>query len=385
MPDIDYKKYPLLFVDDEDLAVSSLKNYFEKEFTIYTATKGDQALDLIDRHPEIVLILTDQRMPGMTGVQLLKQVMDKRPDIIRMLMTAFTDLKTLIDAVNLGQVYQYVEKPYEPSQLKQYLKSGIERYFLIKETERLYSEKVATMQKMARMNRLEAIGILAAGMAHEINNPLVAIQTFLEMAPGKRTEDDPDFWEEFHQVASKDVARIRKIISKLLTYAKAREDPQLSLVKTDLNQLIKENVSLLEKEAEKKNLSIKEKLEPDLPPISLDIEKMKQVMINLILNAIHATSEGCITIETAILNENFVRISVSDTGCGISEENMQKLFNPFFTTKEGGTGLGLTTCHDIIDHHRGTIDVKSGLSTGTTFMIHLPVDPLKYDRRQNPR
>ncbi|MBI1820518.1 MAG: response regulator [Nitrospirae bacterium] len=385
MTEIDFKQYPILFVDDEDLAVSSLKKYFEKEFTVFTATQGDEALDLIDRHPEIVLILTDQRMPKMTGIELLRKVMEKRPDIIRMLMTAFTDLKTLINAVNLGQVYQYVEKPYEPSQLKQYLKSGIERYFLIKERDGLYSEKVGTMQKMARMNRLEAIGILAAGMAHEINNPLVAIQTFLEMAPKKRTEADPDFWDTFHKVATKDVIRIRKIVSKLLTYAKNKKETRLFLVKTDLNKLIKETIVLLEKEAAKKKLLIKGEFISALPLISLDIEKMKQVIINLILNAIHAASEGFITIKTANLDENFVQFSISDTGIGISEENMEKLFNPFFTTKEAGTGLGLMTCHDIIDKHRGFINVKSVLSKGTTFIIQLPVDPEKHERRKNPR
>ena len=382
---IDFKKFPILYVDDEALSVASFKNYFEKEFTVFTATRGDEALALLDGHPEIVLILTDQRMPKMTGIQFLQKAMEKRPDLIRMLMTAYTDLKTLIDAVNLGQVYQYVEKPYEPTQLRQYLKIGIERYFLIKERDQLYSEKISTMQKMARMNRLQAIGILAAGMAHEINNPLVAIQTFLEMAPKKRTENDADFWEKFHQVACKDVVRIRRIISELLTYAKTKEEMQLSLSEINLNQLIRETISLLEKEATKKKVLIKEKLAPDLFLVSLDIEKMKQVMINLILNAIHATSNGTILIETENIKEDALQVSITDTGIGISEENLQKMFNPFFTTKEEGTGLGLMTCHHIIDQHRGTIDVKSVLSQGTTFMIQLPINPQKHDRRQNPR
>ncbi len=382
---VDFKKFPILFVDDEYLAVASFKNYFDKEFTIFTATGGEEALRLIDRHSEIVLILTDQRMPKMAGVQFLQKAMEKRPDLIRMLMTAFTDLKTLIDAVNLGQVYQYVEKPYEPSQLRQYIKSGIERHCLIKERDQLYSEKFDTIQKMARMNRLQAIGILAAGMAHEINNPLVAIQTFLEMAPKKKTENDPDFWGKFHQVACKDVVRIQKIISKLLAYAKTKEDFQLSMGETSLNQLIKETILLLEQEAMKKKVSIKEKLASDLSLISVDLEKMKQVMINLILNSIHATSEGTITIETKNIKDNAVQILIADTGSGIPEENLQKMFNPFFTTKEEGTGLGLMTCHHIIDQHRGTIDVKSVLSKGTTIIIQLPVDPEKQERRKNPR
>ncbi|MBI3604724.1 MAG: response regulator [Nitrospirae bacterium] len=385
MKDLNYRKYSILYVDDEEVGLEVFQRYFGTELTVLTAGKGEEALELIEHHPEIALVLTDQRMPGMTGVELLQKVAEKRPDIVRMLMTAFIDLKTLMDAVNFGQIYQCVEKPYEPLQLKQYLRSGIERYFLIQERDRLYSEKIKTMQKMARTNRLGAIGILAAGMAHEINNPLVAIQTFLEMAPQKKTEEDPDFWKRFHQVACKDVVRIRQIISELLSYSKNTGDSKLSLAGADLNLLIKETVSLLEKEAAKKNLSILTHLSREIPPVILDSEKIKQVVINLILNAIQATGEGTITITTEKFSDRLVQIMISDTGCGISEENLQKLFNPFFTTRQEGTGLGLMACHQFIDQHRGSIDVKSLLSKGTTFTLHLPLDPLKHDRRHPER
>lgn len=385
MNGIDYKKYPLLFVDDEDLAVAAFQNYFGKDFTVLTASSGEGALDILDRHPEVVLLITDQRMPGMTGTQLLQKATAKRGDLVKILVTAFTEMKTLTEAINLGQVFQFVEKPYEPVQLKQILKRGIERYSMNQEMNRLYEEKIDALKKMVKMNRLEAVGILAAGMAHEINNPLVAIQTFLKMAPDKRSKNDPEFWERFYQVACKDVVRIRQIISQLLSYAHNKEESKLALAETDLNLLISETVALLDQEAQKKNIAIKLDLFRDLGFIFIDPEKFKQVIINLILNAIDATTKGSIEIKTSKPDDRFVQITFSDTGKGIPEENLQKLFFPFFSTKEEGTGLGLMTSHHIIDQHRGTIDVDSTVSKGTTFSIQIPVDPCKYDRRSRSR
>jgi signal transduction histidine kinase len=385
MTGIDFRKHPILYVDDDDNTSLFFHDYFGKEFTILTASSGEAALDLMDRHPEIVILITDQKMPGMRGIQLLQQAGERRPDLIKILVTGFSEMNVLIEAINLGQIFQFVEKPFIPIQLQEILKRGIERFLMNRDMAILNEEKLKSLKKMAKANRLEAVGILAAGMAHEINNPLVAIQTFLNMAPVKRREDDPDFWDKFYQVACKDVARIRQIISQLLAYAKNKEESKLALADTDLNLLISETAALLEQEAQKKNLSISLALSHDLGSIFVDPEKFKQVIINLILNAIDATTKGGIDIETSKPDDHFVQITISDTGKGIPEEHLQKLFIPFFTTKEEGTGLGLMTSHHIIDQHRGTIEVESTVSKGSTFTIQMPVDPSKYDRRSRSR
>ncbi|MCG3113870.1 MAG: ATP-binding protein [Candidatus Manganitrophus sp. SB1] len=387
-----YKDYPILFVDDEEMALVTFKNLFKKEFTIHTAGSGEAALELIERHPELALIVSDQRMPDMTGIELLRRISVKRPNLIRMLITAYTEIELVIDAINRGKVYRYITKPYNEEELKQTLKQGIERYYLVKERDRLYAEKIETFKKMAQANRLTAIGILAAGMAHEINNPLVAINTFLQMIPKKYDEEvkDEEFWDKFYAVALGETHRIQMLISQLLHYSKTPEEEGLKLNGVNINDLLYETITFIDNEAKKKGLTIRQDFEPDLPLCYVDREKIRQVFLNILLNAIQATHEGYIRVKTSAdfdkKDHAFFHVAVEDTGVGIAEENIQKLFNPFFTTKQNeGTGLGLMMCHHIIEEHRGSIDVHSELGKGTTMTIHLPVNLTEFNRRKSDR
>lgn len=387
-----YKDYPILFVDDEEMSLLTFKNLFKREFTIYTASTGEEAIKLIEAHPAIAMIVTDQRMPRMSGIDLLKQVSFQRPDMVRMLVTAYSELELIIDAINEGNVYRYITKPYNDGELRQILLQGIERYYLIKERDRLYNEKIETLKKVARTNRLTAMGVLAAGMAHEINNPLVAIKTFLQMIPEKYDESlrDVGFWEDFYKVAVSETERIQLLISHLLQYSKSPEEEGLKFSEVDINNMLHETVTFLDNEAKKKGLTIRQELDPALPSCFIDREKIRQVLLNLLLNAIQATSAGHILIRTSfdtkVKDRPFFHVEIQDTGSGISEENLQKLFNPFFTTKQSeGTGLGLMMCHHIIDEHRGQMDVKSEQGRGTTMTIHVPINPTEYNRRKSER
>lgn len=393
MPEaLPFKDLPVLFVDDEEMALITFKGLFKRDFTIYTASNGETALRIIEEHPELALIVSDQRMPGMSGVDLLKQVSQRRPEMVRMLMTAYSEMDLVIDAINHGNIYRYITKPYNEEELEQTLIQGLERFYLMKERDRLYAEKIETLKKVARTNRLTAIGILAAGMAHEINNPLVAIKTFFQMIPQKYEEEtkDEDFWERFYKVAVDETQRIQLLISHLLRYSKVPEEEGLHLTEVNLNALLQETLTFLDNEAKKKGLIIRQELDKALPLCCVDQEKMRQVFLNILLNAIHATSKGYILVATSFDSDTkqtpFFHVAIQDTGVGISEENLNKLFNPFFTTKQNeGTGLGLMMCYHIIDEHRGSIDVKSELDIGTTMTLHVPINPSEYNRRKTDR
>ncbi len=385
---IPYKNYPVLFVDDEELALLTFKSQFRRNFTVYTANSGSAALELLREHPEIAAIVTDQRMPGMTGTELLGRVQEVAPDMVRMLITAYSDMDAVIAAINVGNVYRYITKPYHDEDLRGAILQGIERYHLIRERDRLYAEKIETLKKVARSNRLTAIGTLAAGMAHEINNPLTAIITFFQMLPRKleEPERDPQFWDHLYRLTIKETERIRTLVGQLLTFSRTAGQEDLVLREVEINKLVEEVVLFLTGEARKKEIEFELLLMPELPAVKADPEKIRQVLLNLILNAIQATAGGTITIATnSSVDERgqpYLELVVADTGVGISEENLQKLFNPFFTTKEGeGTGLGLMTCHHIIDQHRGTIDVRSEVGKGTSVIVQLPLDPSKHERR----
>jgi signal transduction histidine kinase len=381
---IDYKKYPILFVDDEEENLEIFSINFRDTFTIYTARSGPEGLELLERE-FVGLVLSDQRMVGMTGMEFLQEVRERYPEIVTMLVTAYSDLDILADGVNAGLLYSYILKPWEVKDLKIALSRGIEHYYLVSERDRLHLEQIETLKKMARANRLSAVGTLAAGVAHEIRNPLVSIQTFLEMVPQKLAElslSDPDkldkeFCEKFHALSFSEIQRIRDLISELINFARLTP-PDFN--ETDLSLVVQTMVELTRKEAARKGVKVKSHLDPSLPLVLIDVSKIKQVLLNLILNALQAMKEGGnMEILARSVNQRergqCVQLIVRDHGEGIPEEIQEQLFNPFFTTKDPGEGigLGLTICHQIMEEHGGEIEIKSQTGVGTEAIITLPV------------
>jgi signal transduction histidine kinase len=212
------------------------------------------------------------------------------------------------------------------------------------------------------------------------------------MLPAKRREtpEDSEYWGTLYQVTVKEVERIRGLIRQLLTYSKFTGESAATFESSDVNALLEQMSVLLTPQARTTGVSIAVKPDPSLGPVYLDQERMKQVLLNLMLNAIQAMpSGGSLTVSsraTTVETTPHVELRVSDTGGGISEEHLEQLFTPFFTTKgHEGSGLGLLTCHQVVDEHRGTISVKSVIGRGTTFIVSLPLDPRTADRRSAER
>jgi two-component system probable response regulator PhcQ len=385
--DLDYKAYPILYVDDEPYALETLLRQFKREFTILTAPSGAAGLEILAQR-DVALVLSDQRMPDMTGTQFLAQVRAQHPDTVRMLLTAYSDLESVVDAINVGNVSRYLSKPYDEREVQMAFRDGIERYVLVRQRDQFHAEKMEALKRVERANRLSAVGTLAAGLAHEINNPLVPISTFLQMLPAKRrdTQEDPEYWNTLYQVTVKEVDRIRGLVRQLLTYAKFTGESEPTFVPSDLNALLTHMAAFLGSQARTGRVTIDVAADEALGPVHMDAERMKQVFVNLMLNAIQAMpSGGTLTVSsraTTVRTIPHVEVRVSDTGVGIPEDHIAKLFTPFFTTKgHEGSGLGLLTCYQVVDEHRGAISVESSVGCGTTFIVSLPVDPRAVSRR----
>jgi signal transduction histidine kinase len=386
-----FRRYPVLYVDDEPLALETFRLQFKEDFTVHTAQNGEEAMRILQEN-EIAVILTDQRMPRLSGVELLKQVKVHHPDTVRMLITAYSDMDVVIEAINEGNVYRYLAKPYNEDDLRNAIRQGIETFYLIRERERLEAEKIETAKRMARANRLSAVGTLAAGMAHEINNPLTAVSAFLQMLPQKYNEKskDKEYWEQFYRRVCEELDRIHHLITRMLRYSRFTGQDEYHFQETHLNELLDDMVALLVPEAKKKLNVLKKDFDPDLPTAWMDQERMKQVFMNLLLNAIQATDRGTITVRSRRAthgnNGMALEVAVIDTGAGIEEEHLPKLFDPFFTTKHHeGSGLGLLTCHQIIEAHRGYIDVQSQPGKGAAFTVVIPLNPQEHNRRLGER
>ncbi|MCD6391115.1 MAG: 4Fe-4S binding protein [Dehalococcoidia bacterium] len=236
----------------------------------------------------------------------------------------------------------------------------------------LVNELQNTQDELLRAEKLTSLGQLAASIAHEINNPLTGVLVYTQLL-SKKVAGDAFKREQALEYLSKmesEVGRCSRIIRNLLDFARQTE-PMLRLV--DVNRVIEQVLAMVGHQAQLQNVEIVKEFSPSLPKVIADFDQLQQVFTNLTLNAIQAMSEGGkLTLRTSVENSQ-VRVDVQDTGCGISKDNLSKLFTPFFTTKAKGkgVGLGLAVVHGIIERHKGVIKVQSEVGKGTTFTVYL--------------
>ena len=286
----------------------------------------------------------------------------------------------LIGMLNLG--YKFNRDIYSQEDIE-LLSTLANQTAIAIENARLYEDLKKSKSYIRRADRLASLGTLTAGLAHEIRNPLVAIKTLTQLLP-ERLEDD-EFRDQFLKIAAGEVDRISSLVEELLDFARP-SDPKLEF--EDINTILDGMILLVSTETKKKQVNILRNYASDLPPVQIDREQIKQVLLNILLNAVQATSaSGKITVKTRSFikpgGEPYIQIECTDTGCGIPPEHIEEIFNPFFTTKSTGSGLGLSISHQIIQDHRGYIDVESRVEKGSSFFINLPVNQDYPKRRKS--
>jgi two-component system, NtrC family, sensor kinase len=547
---LDYREYPVLFVDDEPENLRVFELTFRREYQVRTARSGEDALQSLIEHPAAV-VLSDHRMEGMSGVELLAKVREVDPKTVRVLVTAYGDATTLGDAINNGSIYRYLPKPWTPDEMRLLIRNAIDHYALDREREQLLYEldilnrtskllnrelelvplcdlllgalttelgydgasvflfddhgerlqlvrtapregslaahpasfdlgmqaapeflgrlrdgrvqfvrmaelltleapvrRLATeiaaeeilfvplvghsgvtgalavdnrrggealgsadytmldgiaaqaviaienarlvddlrrsREQMRRADRLGTLGTLAAGLAHEINNPLVSIRTFLSLAPGKRTDADREFWGDYHDLALKEVDRIHGLVRTMGQLSRVEGDA-VAPGPCDLVEIAQDAITLLTPQATQSRVEVSLRVGGELPKVLAIRDHLHQVVLNLLLNAIHATARpggagepGRVVV--SLVSEpsedgTAVVLAVADDGCGIGSDALERIFDPFFTTKgpDQGSGLGLMICHRIVQDHGGRIEVESLEGRGATFRVRLPL------------
>ncbi|HWP49834.1 MAG TPA: ATP-binding protein [Candidatus Limnocylindrales bacterium] len=241
---------------------------------------------------------------------------------------------------------------------------------------RAFNQELKKAQtRLIKAERLSAIGLLTSGISHEINNPLGIILTTVGCILEELSPESP-FYEDL-KIVEGEALRCKKILRDLLNFASKRKTVREQV---DLNKVIDEIITLASYEKRVKSIQIQKNFHPDLPPIFIDIAQIKQVCLNLILNAADAMQgEGHLVISTGLVEENgkkHVLIQFQDSGCGIPEEDLLRIFEPFFTTKDvgEGSGLGLSVSYQLVENHGGRIEVTSEVGKGTTFYVYLPLE-----------
>jgi two-component system NtrC family sensor kinase len=241
-------------------------------------------------------------------------------------------------------------------------------------------ELESAQRQLMRSEKLASLGKMAAGVAHEINNPLTAVLTFSKLLLDDLPPDDER--REDLQTVVDETLRCRDIVRGLLDFSRETKSMKKS---QNINSVVENTLFLLRNQAMFHDIVVERNLQEGLPEIPLDEAQMKQVFMNMFLNAAEAMSgRGTLTISTSC-DDGFVMVRIKDTGCGIPKQNLNKLFDPFFTTKKvgKGTGLGLAVTYGIVKSHEGTFDVKSEVGKGTEFILRFPVKPARKEAKAN--
>jgi len=384
----------LLLIDDETEILKSLQRQFRRKYNVFVANGAEEAQKIINNE-HINVIISDQRMPGITGVEFLSRIKNEHPEIIRLILTGYADIDAIIQAINEGSIFRYVTKPWNPDELDTIVNEAFERYALasknkilmnrLEEANLLLENKVTKRtqellevnQKLIELNQEKNrfLGIAA----HDLRNPIGVALSFAELLI---SEFETFLDEEKRRYLSVIYERCEfsiKLLNELLDISKIEAGKlELNYETNDYIDFIENLIAQNQIFARKKHIIIT--LENDYFVYSFSFDKMRieQVLTNLISNAIKFSSPKTNIIIKIEQSGDFVKTSITDQGKGIPADELDLLFHPFQKTSvqptagESSTGLGLAISKRIIEEHKGSIGAESTVGVGSTFYFTLP-------------
>lgn len=377
---VDYKLYSVLFVDDEPQNLVVFRYAMEEHFTVLTASSGSEALGILERQ-EIAVLLADQRMPGMNGAELCARSREIQPDAVRIIITAYADIHAAINAINQGQVSRYLVKPWRNEELVEVLQASIDFVHL--------QRSMRDMElRLLRTGQTRLASAIHDELLHEIANPLGAMTMTLmqatEMVDGlvNRVKSDPSGAQvglkaellELREAHGDALAAVEQL-NALAARMRAGPRAQVGTGESDAGRVVDATLRIIRRDVERV-ASLQVVLE-DSPLVRVDGSALGQIVLNLALNAAQA-------IEGSGLTDRFIRIvvdrsgemarvSVTDNGPGIEPANLERIFEPYFTTKTSGAGLGLSIVREMVRRAGGEITARSEPAGETTFEVLLPM------------
>lgn len=352
----------ILLVDDNAALVDNLTEILDDGgYTVRCADSYAAALNEAEAGFDVALV--DLRLPDGDGTELARALKTRAPDAQVILLTGHASTESAAAAVRAG-AFAYLVKPTPPVDLLLTVEQALQNVRLVEERRELG-------RRAQRAEKLAAVGTLAAGLSHEIKNPLnaAALQlTVLERRLKRLPNLPSDLLEPLGLVQS-EIKRLAIFLDEFLQFARPRE---ISRANVDVAHLVHEVIDLLRPQAAGAQLSLDAELAP-LPTLSADEPKLRQCLVNLVLNAIQATPPGGTVRVVGDVEEAAVCLCVDDSGPGVPESVRSRIFEPFFTTKDAGSGLGLPLVHSIVQQHGGTIALETSPAGGARFHVRLPI------------
>src|SRR5437773_1173055 len=376
------RRHTLLVVDDEPDVVHSVQDLLRLDYKVLGATRAKDGLRILQEQ-EVHLVMTDQRMPEMTGVEFLSQVRGDHPEAIRLLFTGYADLKAVVDAINQGNVYRYITKPWDPDDLQIIIRQASEQYDLLVERKRLLAELQNKNLELQKANEMKEAFIRVA--SHELRTPLTILYGLTQLALSTPGLIQP--WLDWLRGSLKAGERLNRLVDQLTKMLLAGQfERPLEKRPAELAPLLKQAAEDVRPFVEQRRQELSMKLDANLGSLTIEAQKIRDCVEHLLLNAIKFTpDQGMISLSARRLAQAGVEIKVSDSGVGIEPSNLPHIFQPFFTSFDvsrhssgqfefgrRGLGLGLTLVKAFVEMHGGQVQAASEPGKGTTFTITLP-------------
>jgi len=377
----------VLIVDDDAPNLAVLAPVLENDYEVEEAGSGAEALAIL-AEKQFDLIVTDQRMPEMTGVELLERVRILQPDVAGIVLTGFTDSPAIMSAINRAQVFRFLTKPWEAHDVLAAVAQASAHVHQRRAIARLVeivanrNEELAaamdelqltmgqlqtTQQQMLHLERLGTMGRLAAGVTHDLRNFLMGLALLEEECQEQNVSD------ELRETVGTGLAGIRNLVSTLETMNQFARNEKLgvSRVPTSPEAVVRDALTVMRMDMEFRRRNVVSSVGPDLPVIAADRQKLVQVLVNLMRNAVQATQRGqTVTLEATQNLEGDVVFAVEDEGPGVAPDLREKLFSPFVSTKgSGGMGMGLYMARLVAESHQGRIECLERLGGGARFEL----------------
>jgi signal transduction histidine kinase len=352
----------VLYIDDEVQNLNLFKACFRHDFEIFLAKSAQEGLRHLEQH-DIQVIVSDQKMPGVTGVQFFESILEKYPDPVRILLTAYTDVEALIDAINKGQIFRYLRKPWEEEDLRMTVRSA---YQIYSANRQLLEKNLELQKKNDELNRF------VYSASHDLKAPLGSIQGILDLS---KMEGEAGNASEYLSLIEKSVKQLEVFIHNIIQYYKNTQlKEQLSEI--DFTKVINEILESYQYYQFTPHIDFRVRIaQPD--QFIGDMFRIRTILNNLLSNAIKYQRKEepnkYVLIDVNTATEQ-VTIRVEDNGIGIPGEHLGQIYNMFFraTTENSGSGMGLYILNEALAKIGGKIHVTSALGAGTTFEVILP-------------
>jgi signal transduction histidine kinase len=370
----------ILVIDDEMGPRESLRMLLKPNYQVHTADCVDAGIKLLkEKQPDAVI--TDIRMPGASGIDGLRRIREIDPHVAVIMLTGFGALETAQEALRLG-ANDYINKPFDAREMREVIGRNVERTRLhrtgVNAAEEIKELNNRLLKELAQKERLASLGQASAEFVHDLGNPLTIVWGYVQLLAKKLEQSEKENGAKSQnakelQIIEQNVRLCRELLTMWQSYGSVEATPHKPI---SVSGIVREVVKGVTGMAAQNGVELKSNLCEDACTLLGDSTQMTRAIQNVIINAIQAAAEKKGTVTVSCVRKDFyVDVRVEDTGHGITPAQMAKIFDPYFTTKQGksGTGLGLYITKKVVEDHNGSIKVDSTPQVGSVFTVRLPL------------